>query len=187
MIENKADELIIKYATKNGSIMELGNQIMNLQFFQDISAKNYYSGKGFKHTSIDQNGMDGALALDLSKPIDHKEQYDLVTDIGTMEHVAGIYHGLLNVFNFCKEDGIMIHKNPKQGNFPGHGYHYFTIDFWKEYVSLTKMEVLELFEYPIYHNRKDGWEIIAVLKKIKDSKSLSPKEFEKALKNIHSK
>lgn len=187
MIENKADELLIKYAPKGGSIMELGNQIMNLQFFQEVSAKNYYSGRGYKHTSVDLNSQDGALPFDLSKPIDHKEQYDLVTDFGTTEHVTDLYNCLLNVFNFCKEDGIIIHKNPKTGNFPKHGHHFFTMEFWQRYTEVCKMEVIELFEYPIYHNRKDGWEIIAVIRKNYESQPATPKEFENLLKYIYKK
>jgi hypothetical protein len=187
MIENKADELIRKYAPCGGSIMELGNQIMNLQFCQDVSAKDFYTGKGFTHTSIDQNGKDGALLMDLSKPVDYKGENDLVTDIGTSEHVSDIYNCLLNVFNFCKVGGTIIHKNPKTGNFPGHGYHFFTLDFWRAYAELTKMETIELFEYAIYHNTKDGWETIAVLKKTDKSEAPTEKEFNKILKHVLAK
>lgn len=166
MIEDHGHKLIIKYATEGCSILELGNQIMNLEDTQGVSAKRFYSEMGFAHTSIDQNGKDEALNLNLSSEIKDKriDTYDLITDMGTTEHVEDLYNCLLNVYNACHEGTIIIHKNPKTGNFPNHGNHFFTLEFWKQYAWMVGYEVVELYEHPIYHNTKDGWECIAVLR-----------------------
>lgn len=185
MIEYLADKLLIKYCPSNGSILELGNQIMDLENVQGISAKKYYSDKGYQHTSIDINGKDGALKLDLSKPIkENLGTFDLVMDAGTTEHVSDLYECLANVFKFA--GNIIIHKNPRTGSFNDgyhEGAHHFTIHFWREYANLTNLEILELFEYPIYHNIVDGWEVVAVIKKKEESKMITKKEFEEKLSN----
>eukprot|EP00929_Paragymnodinium_shiwhaense_P038426 TRINITY_DN20297_c0_g1_i1.p1 TRINITY_DN20297_c0_g1~~TRINITY_DN20297_c0_g1_i1.p1 ORF type:complete len:266 (-),score=43.81 TRINITY_DN20297_c0_g1_i1:116-913(-) len=85
-----------------------------------MTAKKYFSLHGFIHKSIDRNGQDGALALDLSKSIWSlaqteskvtreddayreasalRERCDVSTDFGTLEHVAddsseGLVRGL---------------------------------------------------------------------------------------------
>jgi hypothetical protein len=179
MIEYHGHNLILKYAPAGCSILELGNQIMNLAEAQDISAKEYYSNLGFTHTSIDINGKDGALNLDLSTDLGEIGQFDLVTDMGTTEHVPDVYNCLKNVFNACKVGGVMIHKNPKTGNFPGHGQHFFTLEFWNQYAELCSLEKLDIYPHAIYHNTKDGWECIAILKKTEGSKFLTEKQFNK--------
>lgn len=169
MIEHHGHNLILKYAFEGCSILELGNQIMNLENVQDISAKNYYSDLGYDHTSVDQNGKDGVVTVDLSKPIEWLGAFDLITDMGTTEHVSDVYECLANVLHHCKDGTVIIHKNPKTGNFPMHGFHFFTLEFWKAYAQLCKLEIEELYEHAIYHNTKDGYECIAVLRVTENS------------------
>lgn len=180
MIEYYGYELLKPYLIEGKVMIELGNQIMNLEDNQGESAKDFFTRKyGIVHTSIDQNGKDGALAHDLSKPVDIGFKADIVTDFGTSEHVTDLYQCLCNVFNFCKAEGNIIHKNPKTGNFPNHGFHYFTVEFWQQYAELTGLKIVGLEEHPIYHNTKDGWEIICVLRKTKRSKISTEEEFKK--------
>lgn len=177
MIEHHGHNLILKYAFEGCSILELGNQIMNLENVQGVSAKEYYSNLGHAHTSVDQNGKDGAIKVDLSRPIKPLGHFDLITDMGTTEHVKDAYACLENVLMHCKPGTIIIHKNPKTGNFPLHGFHFFTLEFWKEYASLCKMDIEELYEHAIYHNTTDGHECIAILKFTDKSIVPTRKEF----------
>lgn len=178
MIEHHGHNLILKYTPEGGSILELGNQIMNLENVQEISAKEYYTKLGYEHTSIDLNGKDGALPLNLSEPMDMDlEDFDIITDMGTSEHVEDIYRCLINVYNCCQEDTIIIHKNPKTGNFPMHGNHFFTIDFWKAYADLCRFKIIEIYEHAIYHNNIDGWECIAILQFTDKTDSISMEKF----------
>lgn len=163
---------------KDIKILELGNQFMNLQDCQNVTAKEYFTDKGYRHTSWDINGLDGAIQIDLRSELLHPEnekyKNDVVTDFGTLEHLThGLINGLKNVFYQCKVGGYMLHKNPKTGNFPGHGHYYFTEHFWMQYAQFNNLEIVDLYEHPIYHNTKDGWEIIAVLKKTKGSEWFS--------------
>jgi hypothetical protein len=188
MIEHKGMQIMSGLSILKGySMLELGNQIMNLENVQDISAKEYLS-KLFQieHTSIDINGKDGALNYDLCKPFDLGKKFDIVTDFGTIEHTKKLYPVLKNVHNHCKVGGVMIHKNPKTGNFPEHGNHFFTVDFWKEYAKVTGCEVITIEEYAIYHNTIDGWEVIAVIRKKKDG-FISEADFKPLLKHVYDK
>lgn len=178
MIEQHGHELFLKYAPKGGSVLELGDQIMNLEFVQNISAKDYYTSLGYKHTSVDINGKHGSLAIDLNYPSKSIGQFDIVTDFGTGEHLSNLYQFLSNAFMYCSTDGIMIHKNPKTGSFPFHCYHYFTMQFWVEYARLCNLDIIELYEHAIYGNTTDGWEVIVVLRKKVDSCPLLHSEWE---------
>lgn len=173
MIEQHGHDIILKHTPKGGSMLELGDQVMNLQFVQGVSAKDYFTGLGYSHTSIDLNGKNGALVMDLSKPIKKLGEFDIITDIGCSEHVDNLFECLVNVFNNLKVGGVEYHKNPKTGNFPFHGYHYFTVEFWRKYAIECGLDVIDLYEYPIYHNTVDGYEINAVLRKVEGSKVLT--------------
>jgi len=187
MIEFHGHNLLMKYAKEGCSILELGNQEMNLAESQSIFAKEYYSNLGYEHTSVDQNGRNGAIEVDLGKPISFIGKFDIITDFGTTEHVYNAYECLANVVKHTKDGTIIIHKNPKTKNFPGHGNHYFTLKFWEAWAELCKLEVLELYEHPIYHNTIDGWECIAVLKANKETIVPSASEFEKIKKLLKKK
>lgn len=179
MIEHHGHNLILKYAQEGGSILELGNQIMNLEDVQGISAKKFYESLGLSHTSVDQNGKDGAIKVDLSKPIDWLGTFDIITDMGTSEHVSDIYECLINVLSHAKGGTIIIHKNPKTGNFPMHGFHFFTLEFWKSYAKLCNLEIEEIYEHAIYHNTIDGYECIAIFKVTKETSLPTKEDFEK--------
>lgn len=107
-------------------VCELGNQLMKWNEFG--TGKAYLLSKGVgEHISIDWNGKNGALKLDLSKPITQwAEYFDLVTDFGTCEHVeGGIYQAYKNVHGWTKTGGAMIHVGPLSGQCPWHSpYHY---------------------------------------------------------------
>lgn len=176
MIEYHGYEILKKHLFDGCSIVELGNQIMNLAECQGTPAKDFIPCGS--HTSIDQNGLNGALKLSLCEPINLNFKADIVTDFGTTEHVEDLFECLSNVFEFCKAGGVMIHKNPKTGNFPNHGFHFFTVEFWQEYANLCGLKIELIEEHAIYHNTVDGWEVIAVLRKTKRSKKITKEVFE---------
>ena len=73
---------------------ELGNQR-----FGSVAAKTVYQRKGVIHTSIDINGLDGAIPLDLDTPIpaNMRQKFRVVTNYGTSEHVNNQYSAFKNV------------------------------------------------------------------------------------------
>lgn len=109
------------------NVLELGNQIM--KWHPKRTGKEYLLFLGVKqHFSIDLNGRDGALKIDLSKPITQwqKGYFDLITNYGTAEHVQdGIYQCYKNIHDLTKQGGAMINAGPIAGGCPNHSpYHY---------------------------------------------------------------
>jgi len=76
---------------------ELGNQTLRNDVIEDSTpktGKDYFIKKGFDHISLDIDGLDGALPIDLTKPIMKDSRYkvlinsfDILTNSGTSEHV----------------------------------------------------------------------------------------------------
>lgn len=158
-------------------ILELGAQNLYDTLNYGKVAKYVFESEGFEHVSIDIIEHQGALKIDLREPFD-LGLFDLVTNYGTVEHIDGpLYTPFLNIHNATKLNGIMIHENPKTGNWPFHGQHYFTMDFYNH----LGYEVLELCEEAAMSNTVDGWNVCAVLRKMGE-KFLTEKEFEKVYK-----
>jgi len=103
---------------------ELGNQITH----NNKIAKDEYLKKGVQHISIDINGKDGSLPINLDSPIPFvfANQFDVITNYGTIEHVNNQYQVFKNVHEMCKTNGIMIHLFPAKGHWPGHCRYYYT-------------------------------------------------------------
>src|SRR5882672_3336270 len=66
-------------------MLELGNKVNTSvsRSYKDFLTKEH----GVVHTSVDWNGQDGALKLDLRDRLDLGE-FDIVTNYGTTEHVS---------------------------------------------------------------------------------------------------
>jgi hypothetical protein len=174
--------LIEKHIKPGIKMLELGDQ--NIYFGDDYGkyAKPMFQKMGVDHISIDLGTqIGGAVEADLSKPIDRpwENYFDVITNAGTSEHVSSLYECFKSVHKFCKVGGVMIHENPKTGSWPGHGYHYMTEAFYREFSKLMNYELLEAGEHPAMGNIKDGWNIYSVLRKKEDKEFISEKEFNK--------
>lgn len=90
-------------------------------------AKTYFVKRGVEHTSIDINGRDGALSIDLSKPISGEMlgSFDVLTNFGTSEHVSNQYECFKNIHNLVREGGIAVHLVPRKGSWKGHGLYSY--------------------------------------------------------------
>ena len=130
-------------------MLELGNQQIKLSGHREV-AKYYFEKLGFKHTSFDINGKDGALPVDLSKTIENKEYYgkfDVVTNSGTSEHIEpyeGQYECFRNIHLCAKVGGIMIHIVPEDGSFHNHCPYYYTIEFFEKLAEYNKYKIIEV-------------------------------------------
>lgn len=180
-ITSFSTQLIEKYFN-GGRVCELGAQNM---YDKDYGhnfpyAKDYYLGMGAPiYDCIDLSGENGAITQDLSKPLDLPEayQYEFVTNFGTSEHVAEAYGCFKNIHNLVVKGGIVICENPKTGNWPKHGFHYMTKEFYTKLAELCGYEILELGEHAAMGNITDGWNVYCVWRKTKDEKFISKAKF----------
>ena len=116
---NFVDEAIrLEFFNPSGlSMFELGNQrIISGSVY--ATAKEHFKHLGMEHTSVDINGEDGALPLDLTKPelfYDFRCKYNIVTNLGVTEHVEPIdkqYECFSIIHDVVTAGGLMIHMVP---------------------------------------------------------------------------
>ena len=130
----------------------VGNRMIELGQKQTkgTSYKKYFESLGLEHISIDISGLHGALKLDLRESID-LEPADMVTNIGTTEHVTNNQKAAWeNIHNFCKVGGVFISCTPIKGDWWWHGDWYPTESFYSAFAEngyeIERMETLN--EYP---------------------------------------
>lgn len=137
--EDNLDLLNIDYDGLNWC--ELGNQD-----YYGEPAKKMYELKGVNHTSIDINGKDESLPLDLDSPIPNnlKNKFNVVTNYGTSEHVNNQYELFKSIHMMCKRNGIMIHGVPLIGNWPKHCRYYYSKLFFEELSKLCDYQIADI-------------------------------------------
>lgn len=144
-------------------MLELGNQDILNSFWgktfapklSEKDGKQYYSRRAVEHTSIDLNGRDGALKIDLSRPFNRPEwrgHFDVVTNSGTSEHVEpheAQFTCFQNVHEVTKNSGLMIHIVPGVQELRGSGYwkyhcnNYYSTEFFRMLCRSNDYRLLE--------------------------------------------
>lgn len=171
--------LITKYCNMNGSMLELGDQIIyfNPEYgtYSTPYFKNHYPN--LDHICIDIKPEKHAKEADLREPLNLGE-FDSITNAGTTEHVQGsLWAAYKNIHEACKVGGIMVHENPKTGNWPGHGDHYMTQGFYLDLANKNGYSILDIGEHPAMGNSTDGWNVYCVLRKNEDTEFMTEQMF----------
>lgn len=157
---------------------ELGAQNTYYQPHYGRIAKEVFEEMGISHISLDIIEHQGCVQADLRQLLPFNGSADIVTDFGTCEHIdGGLYIPYKNIHNACRVGGIMIHENPMTGNWPGHGQHYFTEQFYVELAKACKYELLEVYSEAAMGNFESGWNISAVLRKVVDTDFITEELF----------
>lgn len=114
-------------------MLELGRKKVKIDG-EWITYKSYFESQGVDHTSIDIQGGFGALPLDLTQPIDLKP-FDMVTNIGTTEHVSSQEQCWRNIHNLTKVGGVIVSMTPLEGDWWWHGNWYPKEDFFESFTA----------------------------------------------------
>jgi len=109
------------------SMLELGNK--RGTGGKADTYKAYFEKRCLRHVSVDWNGHDGALALDLRKPL-NLGTFDMVTNIGTSEHVDDQFPCWRNMVEAA--DLVLVCITPYPADWPGHGLFYPWPSFYVE-------------------------------------------------------
>lgn len=142
----------------------------------------YFPLVGGYHKSIDMNGKEGSLVIDLRLPIEDNDEYgvlnwaDLVIDAGTSEHVSVQYYNWKNLYDVCTWGGYMVHILPKVGYWGGHCEFKYTKEFFTQLSEKMGYEIIGLHEY--IENQERG-DICCIFKKVSDIPFMSESEFDK--------
>lgn len=182
-ITQKSLDRLLPHLQPNSNILIIGCQnLYNTENYGEIAA-NYFKLLGHRVKDIDIYKCNGCQIADLRDDWKANSGFDLVLQHGTIEHIDGsLYQPLKNLHESCKVGGVMIHENPKTCNWPGHGQHYFTKEFWIELSKTCNYELIEVSEEPAMGNETDGWNICAVLRKLSDSKFIAEEQFNQIYK-----
>ena len=96
-------------------------------------SKEFWEGLGCTYMAVDVDTSPHSIALDLNfddVPPAHKGRYDLVTNLGTTEHVANQIQAMKVIHDLTKVGGVMVHNLPTQG-YANHGMlNYNPKFFW---------------------------------------------------------
>lgn len=124
------------------SMLELGNKRKGNMVYKDV-----FERLGFRHVSVDMNGKDGALRLDLRKPLE-LGTFDMVTNIGTSEHVSernfdGQIACWRNIVKAMHLGSVLVSITPLPGSpkWARHGRWYPTLEFFDELADLNGLDV----------------------------------------------
>lgn len=85
--------------------------------------------------SIDASGYEKAsLVHDMNTPLETAEQYSVVLDFGTLEHVLNVPVAFDNAAKLCTPGGRILHMLPSN-NCSGHGFYQFSPEFFFQIYS----------------------------------------------------
>lgn len=180
---------ISRYIQPKSNILIIGCQnIYSAENYGEI-AQDYFSKRGHNVLSIDIYECNGATVADLRMDLTLEKEFDIILQHGTVEHVdGGLYQPFKNIHEGCGVGGIMIHENPKTENWPGHGQHYFTEQFYIDFAISCNYNLLEVTTEAAMGNVTDGWNISSVLQKVDDKEFITEQQFNEIYaKHIFSK
>lgn len=132
------------------TMLELGNKRTTIDKAKGVRVvwKDYFSEKGFIHTSVDWNGKDGALKKDLRRPL-NLGTFDYVTNIGTSEHVSEQKPVWENIVSALSVGSVLVCTTPLPGDWHWHGEWYPKEGF---YDRLAEMNGLAFEEKRIFND-----------------------------------
>lgn len=131
------------------SMLELGNKRKSTAEGSVFVYKKFFESQGFRHVSVDINGQDGALKLDLTKPL-KLGTFDMVTNIGTTEHVSennfdGQVSCWRNILEAMHVGSVLVSNTPQKGAWLHHGTWYPQQEFFVELAALNGLEVERVY------------------------------------------
>jgi len=110
-----------------------------------ISGDSLFRSLGFqKVDALDYSQFEGAnIAFDLNNselPLDLANNYDVIIDHGTIEHVFHIPNALNNIFKMLKGGGRIILSSPSS-NFIDHGFYMFSPTLFYDFFTANKFQI----------------------------------------------
>lgn len=140
----------------NSSVIEFGNQRYTAQdVFKADSTKAFYNAHGYKYLALDVNEDKDAQIFDFNESLEfNKAHYnfehssgfaDLITNIGTSEHVFDQAKIFQHAHDLCAKNGIMFHQLPFTP-WINHGFFNYNPIFFQDLAAANdyKIEWIEL-------------------------------------------
>jgi SAM-dependent methyltransferase len=113
-------------------------------------ARLLYEALGITYNCVDVDGRSGTLVLDMNfdtLPEEHWNQYGLVTNHGTSEHILNQLNVFKMMHDFAKPGGVMIHAVPFTVHLE-HGFFNYQPNFFEALARYNSYETLGLWVGP---------------------------------------
>lgn len=105
-------------------------------------AESFFSLMGADLTVFDVVQERGCEVLcDLNYPMQRAEEFDIVLDVGTVEHCFNIAQAIRNMAGLVKAGGLIVHENPF--NCGNHGFYSLNPTFFEDFYTANGFEILE--------------------------------------------
>jgi hypothetical protein len=130
----------------------------------NVSMKPFFSHLGLKYTSIDRNGLDGALAIDVRQDltVSIQKKFDIITNVGFSEHINEFdvedsvmfnqYLFFKSIHDLGKVGALYFHDLPKLGSWFQHGMCNYETSFFRALAESNGYELILLMDS--YHLAK---------------------------------
>ena len=146
-----------RYFDSAKNILELGAQ----HYLVDNKIVGYFKNLfNYPITSLDMNGENGSLIVDLSKELQPMQKFDLITNFGTSEHVSNQFQCWKNIHTLLEDNGIIINEIPEIDAWKNHCKYYVDKRFFE---SMHKD--FEIIEYKQVYYAGNGNLCFCILKK----------------------
>jgi len=165
-------------------MLEYGNQIYRGKNAPFKTAKEYFESLGVFHVSVDKNGKDGALPLDLTQPLQGiGEPFDIVTNFETTEHVKhGQYQPFKTMHDMIRPGGMMVSVVPETGFLAKHSYFHYTKEFFRDLAILNYYKIHLLQSEA--HFKVERNLVIFIAEKVTDLDFIDEKSFDITFKHV---
>jgi len=121
------------------SMLELGDKCNGAATY-----KAFFTARGYRHVSVDWNRRHGALSLDLRKPL-NLGTFDMVTNIGTTEHVADQKPVWRNLLEAMHVGSVLVSTTPLPGDWWWHGEWHPTPVFFELLAQRNGLTIEHLY------------------------------------------
>tara|TARA_B100000959_G_scaffold95620_1_gene101425 strand:- start:440 stop:1240 length:801 start_codon:yes stop_codon:yes gene_type:complete len=103
-----------------------------------------------KYSAIDLHGTEHSIKFNLNEEFKSEDQYDVVTNIGTTEHIFNQYSVFKSIHNLTKPNGLIFHQVPGQGYYD-HGFYNYQPTFFFDLAAANDYSIVGFW---IYDNNK---------------------------------
>jgi hypothetical protein len=157
---------------KFSSICELGDQqFMSCPPFPENSyTRDFYESNNINYICIDTNGRGKSLDIDLNGSFYLNKTFNIITNIGTLEHVENYYSGLKHMHEMCDIGGFMIHISPAINHWPEHGFNYVLPEFFTKLAQECNYKLVDVRVEPTAIGGSDADQTYAIMQKLLESK-----------------
>ena len=138
---NRPEEWKLYCPLVGNTMLELGNKRNGLYTY-----KNFFQRLGYQHISVDWNGEDGAMKLDLRQPL-QLGVFDMVSNIGTTEHISEQEPVWRNILEAMHVGSVLVSTTPAPGHWPRHGSFYPMAKFFLQLASRNGLVLERLYKY----------------------------------------